>query len=111
MRGAGLLLAAVVLAVAAPAGAQAPGYRSAASRILAEGRAASALIAHGSSGRLYAKFTPQFRAQVSLPQLTQTIGATLSAFRFSGSSSGIHVERLLLPLAVRLPAPRDACSP
>ncbi len=70
MRGARLLLAAVVLAVAAPAGAQAPGYRSAAARILAEGRAASTLIAHGSGGRLYAKFAPQFRAQVSLPQLT-----------------------------------------
>jgi murein DD-endopeptidase MepM/ murein hydrolase activator NlpD len=78
VRGARLLLAAVALAVVAPAGAQAPGYRSATTRILAEGRAASALIAHGSGGLLYAKFAPQFRAQVSLPQLLQVIGSTLS---------------------------------
>jgi hypothetical protein len=78
VRGARLLLAAVALAAAAPAGAQAPGYRSATTRILAEGRAASTLIANGSGGRLYAKFAPQFRAQVSLPQLLQIIGATLS---------------------------------
>jgi murein DD-endopeptidase MepM/ murein hydrolase activator NlpD len=78
VRGARLLLAAVALAVVAPAGAQAPGYRSATTRILAEGRAASALIAHGSGGRLYAKFARQFRAQVSLPQLLQIIGSTLS---------------------------------
>ena len=78
MRGAGLLLATVVLAVAAPAGAQAPAYLSETARILVEGRAASRLFAAGSAGRLYAKFAPQFRAQVSLPQLTQTIGSTLS---------------------------------
>ncbi len=35
------------------------------------------MIAGGHGGRLYAQFTPQFRAQVSLPQLTTTIGATL----------------------------------
>lgn len=77
MRGARLLLAAVALAFVAPAGGQAPGYRSATTRILAEGRVASALLADGRAGRLYAQFTPQFRAQVSLLQLTQTIGATL----------------------------------
>lgn len=78
MRAARLLLAAIALAAVAPAGAQAPAYLSQTARILAEGRAASMLIAHGSGGRLYAKFAPQFRAQVSLPQLLQIIGATLS---------------------------------
>jgi murein DD-endopeptidase MepM/ murein hydrolase activator NlpD len=73
-----LILAAAAVVLAAPAAAQAPGYRAAKTRIVAEGRAASALIATGRAGRLYAKFTPQFRAQVPLEQLTMLIGSTLS---------------------------------
>jgi murein DD-endopeptidase MepM/ murein hydrolase activator NlpD len=78
VRGLRLLLATLTLVLVAPAAAQAPGYRSATARILAEGRAASALIADGSAGRLYALFTPQFRAQVSLPRLTQLLGSTIA---------------------------------
>jgi peptidase M23-like protein len=72
------LLAAVALLLVAPAAAQAPGYRTATARILVEGRAASALVAEGAAGRLYARFTPRFRAQVSVPELIQLLGSTLS---------------------------------
>lgn len=94
MRGSRILVGAVALVLAAPAGAQAPGYRSATSRILAEGRAASALFANGHGGRLYAKFTPEFRAQVSQLQLIQTIGSTLGQARI-----GRALRESALPLA------------
>lgn len=63
----------------APAAAQAPGYRAAATRILDEGRAATALVAAGEADRLYAQFTTEFRTQVSRAELRQLIAATRQA--------------------------------
>jgi murein DD-endopeptidase MepM/ murein hydrolase activator NlpD len=74
-----VLIAAAALALAAPAAAQAPGYQRTTARILAEGRAASELITTGKAGRLYGSFTPEFRKQVALPDLTRLIGSTLGA--------------------------------